>query len=57
MTYSDIVQALKDNIKVYWANSAYKVFLQNGKLYVIYKYNDYMAQLAEDEYSECFKGE
>lgn len=57
MTYSDIMQALKDNIKVYWINSAYKVFLQNGKLYVIYEYNSYMTQLAEDEYSECFKGE
>lgn len=57
MTYSDIMQALKDNIKVYWINPAYKVFLQNGKLYVIYEYNQYMTQLAEDEYSECFKGE
>lgn len=57
MTYSDIMQALKDNIKVYWINSAYEVFFQNGKLYVIYEYNKYMTQLAEAEYSECFKGE
>lgn len=57
MTYLEIIQALKDNISVYWANSAYKVFLQNGKLYVIYEYNGYMTQLAESEYPECFKGE
>lgn len=57
MNYTDIMQALKDNIKVYWINTAYKVFLQNGKLYVIYEYNKYMTQLAESEYPECFKGE
>lgn len=56
MTYSDIMQALKDNIKVHWINPAYKVFLQNGKLYVICTYNGYMTKLNESEYSECFKG-
>ena len=57
MNYSDIIQALEDNISVYWKNPAYKVFLQNGKLYVIYAYNGYMTQLAESEYAECFKGQ
>ena len=56
MTYSDIIQDLKDGISVYWINPAYKVFLQNGKLYVIYEYNGYMTKLNESEYTECFKG-
>ena len=56
MTYSDIMQALKDSISVYWKNAAYKVFLQNGELYVIYEYNRYMTKLDESEYIECFKG-
>lgn len=55
MTYSDIIQALKDNISVFWSNTAYKVFLQNGELYVIYTYNGYMTKLNESEYTECFK--
>lgn len=56
MTYSDIMQALKDNISVFWINPAYKVLLQNGELYVIYEYNNYMTKLNESEYAECFKG-
>ena len=55
MTYQDIMQALEQGQKVYWINSAYKVFLENGKLYCIYEYNSYMTALAEDEYKECFK--
>ena len=54
MTYDEIVQALENDFKVFWINSAYKVFLQNGKLYVIYEYNNYMVRLAESEYAECF---
>ena len=57
MSYNEIIQALKDGISVYWKNAAYKVFLQNGKLYVIYTYNGYMTKLNKSEYSECFKGE
>lgn len=56
MIYSDIIQALKDNINVFWINKAYKVFVQNGELYVIYEYNGYMTRLAESECVECFKG-
>jgi hypothetical protein len=56
MNYSDITQALKDNVKVFWINPAYKVFLQNGELFVIYVCNDYMTKLNESEYTECFKG-
>lgn len=56
MNKSEIMQALKDNTSVFWINTAYKVFLQNSELYVIYKYNGYMTKLAESEYVECFKG-
>lgn len=54
MNYIEIMQALENGFKVYWSNSAYKVFLDNGKLHVIYEYNSYMTQLAEDEYQDCF---
>ena len=54
MTYQDIMQALENGFKVYWINSAYKVFLDNGKLYAIYEDNSYMTPLAEDEYKACF---
>ena len=54
MSYNEIMQALEQGQKVYWINSAYKVFLDNGKLYVIYEDNSYMTPLAEDEYKDCF---
>lgn len=54
MSYNEIIQALENGLKVFWINSAYKVFLDNGKLYCIYEYNSYMTALAEDEYKECF---
>ena len=54
MSYIEIMQALENGLKVCWINSAYKVFLDNGKLYCIYEYNSYMTALAEDEYQECF---
>ncbi len=55
MSYNEIMQALENGLKVYWSNSAYKVFLDNGKLYCIYEYNSYMTALAEAEYKEFFK--
>ena len=54
MTYQDIIQALENGLKVYWINSAYKVFLDNGKLHCINEYNSYMTALAEAEYKDCF---
>ena len=54
MSYIEIMQALEKGFKVYWINSAYKVFLDNGKLYAIYEDNSYMTPLAEDEYKDCF---
>ena len=57
MSYIEIVQALEKGQKVYWINSSYKVFLDNGKLHCIYEYNSYMTALAEAEYKECFIGE
>lgn len=54
MNHNEIVQALENGFKVYWSNSAYKVFLDNGKLYAIYEYNSYMTPLAEAEYKDCF---
>ena len=49
MSYLEIMQA-----KVYWINSAYKVFLENGKLYEINVYNESMCSLQESQYKECF---
>ena len=54
MSYLEIMQALEQGQKVFWSNSAYKVFLDNGKLYAIYEDNSYMTPLAEDEYKDCF---
>lgn len=54
MNYNEIMQALENGLKVYWSNLAYKVFLENGKLYVINIYNSYMTALAESEHKECF---
>lgn len=54
MSYLEIMQALENGKKVYWSNSAYKVFLDNGKLYAIYEYDSYMTPLAESEYEDCF---
>ena len=54
MGYIEIMQALENGLKVYWINSAYKVFLDNGKLHCIYEYNSYMTALAESEYKYCF---
>ena len=53
MSYNEIMQALENGSKVFWSNLAYKVFLDNGKLYAIYEYNSYMTPLAEDEYNDC----
>ena len=54
MNHNEIVTALNNGYNVFWVNSAYKVFLDSGKLYAIYEYNSYMAQLAEAEYKDCF---
>ena len=54
MNKQEIMQALENGFKVCWINSAYKVFLENGKLHCIYEYNSYMTALAEAEYKECF---
>ncbi len=54
MKYDEIMQALENGLKVYWINSAYKVFLDNGKLYEINIYNDSMCGLQESQYEDCF---
>ena len=54
MSYLEIMQALEQGQKVYWINSAYRVLLENGKLYAIYEDNSYMTPLAEAEYKDCF---
>ena len=54
MSYNEIMQALENGLKVYWINSSYKVFLDNGKLYAICEYSSYMTPLAEAEYEDCF---
>ena len=42
MSYLEIMQALEQGQKVYWINSAYRVILENGKLYEINVYNESM---------------
>ena len=54
MSYIEIMQALENGLKVCWSNSAYKVFLDNGKLYEINTYNESMCGLQESQYKDCF---
>ena len=54
MSYIEIMQALENGFKVYWINSAYKVFLDNGNLYEINIYNDSMCAVQESQYKDCF---
>ncbi len=54
MSYIEIMQALENGLKVFWINSAYKVFLENGKLYEINICNGSMCGLQESQYKECF---
>lgn len=54
MSYLEIIQALENGFKVYWINTAYKVFLENGKLYEINAYNMSMCGLQESQYKDCF---
>ena len=54
MSYNEIMQALENGFKVHWINSAYKVFLDNGKLYEINVYNESMCGLQETQYKDCF---
>ena len=54
MSYNEIIQALENGFKVYWINSAYRVLLENGKLYEINTYNESMCKLQESQYKECF---
>lgn len=54
MNYDEIVKALKQSKNVYWINSAYRVFLENGKLYEINIYNLSTCGLQESQYIDCF---
>ena len=54
MSYNEIIEALNKGLKVYWINSAYRVLLENGKLYEINVYNESMCGLQESQYKECF---
>ena len=54
MSYNEIMQALENGFKVYWINSAYRVFLENGKLYEINVHNMSMCGMQESQYKDCF---
>lgn len=54
MSKQEIMQALENGLKVFWSNSAYKVFLDSGKLYEINVYNGSMCALQESQYKDCF---
>ena len=57
MNYNEIIQAIEQGKNVYWINSAYKVFLENGVLYEINLYNDSMCKLQDSQYKDCFTKE
>ena len=54
MSYLEIMQALENGLKVHWINTAYRVLLENGKLYEINVYNESMCGLQKSQYKECF---
>ena len=54
MNYDEIFEAIKQDKNVYWINQAYRVFLENGKLYEINVYNMSMCVLQESQYKDCF---
>ena len=54
MTHQEIIQALEQGKNVYWINTAYRVFLENGKLYEINVYNRTMCGMQESQYKDCF---
>lgn len=54
MSYNEIITALNNGYNVFWINSAYKVFLDNGKLYEINLYNGSMCGLQSSQYNDCF---
>ena len=54
MNYNEIIQAIEKGKKVYWINSAYRVFLENGKLYEINVYNMSIYKLEGSQYKDCF---
>ena len=54
MSYLEIIQAIEQGKKVYWINSAYRVFLENGKLYEINVYNMSMCALGKSQHKSCF---
>ena len=56
MNYDQIVTALNNGYNVFWINSAYKVFLDNGVLYEMNLYNDSMCKLQPSQYNDCFVG-
>ena len=57
MSYNEIIQAIEQGKNVCWINSAYRVFLENGKLYEINVYNMSMCALEESQYKSCFTQE
>lgn len=54
MNYDEIFEAIKQGKNVYWINQAYRVFLENGKLYEINVYNMSICGLQESQYKACF---
>ena len=54
MSYNEIIKALNKGLKVCWINSAYKVFLDNDKLYEINICNGSMCGLQVSQYKDCF---
>ena len=54
MSYNEIITALNNGYNVFWINSAYKVFSDNGTLYEINSYNNSMCKLQPSQYNDCF---
>lgn len=54
MNLNEIYFALLNGLNVYWINTGYKVFIDNGKLCEINVYNGSMCLLQESQYQDCF---
>lgn len=56
MSYDEIVNALKQGLKVHWINTGYVISYAHNSLYITFERNNYYSKLQDSEYAECFIG-
>lgn len=54
MNREQVLYALRSDLAVYWCNTDFKVFENNGNLYVEFKHNDNINLLNDSEIWQCF---